>query len=84
MEEYRKVVTDYIVEKFEIDKEDEDFTPDVNMFEYGFIDSAGAVQLMAFIEQKYGIQVTNKDLMMYPMNTINEIAKFIERKISNK
>ncbi|MEI7025623.1 acyl carrier protein [Paenibacillus sp. y28] len=66
--------------RYEIESDDEDFGVDVHLFDYGFIDSIGATALIAHIEKTYGLQVTNQDLMLYPLNTVREIAEFIEKK----
>ncbi|MNV95414.1 D-alanine--poly(phosphoribitol) ligase subunit 2 [compost metagenome] len=71
----------HILTRYEIDQDDEDFSTDVHLFDYGFIDSIGATALIAHIEKTYSIEVTNQDLMLYPLNTINEIATFISRKL---
>lgn len=71
---------EHIRTQYEIVQDDDEFTRDVHLFDYGFIDSLGATALIAHIEKTYGIQVTNQDLMLYPMNTVNEIATFIETK----
>lgn len=70
----------HIRERYEIEADDDDFGPDVHLFDYGFIDSIGATALIAHIEKTYGIQVTNQDLMLYPLNTIVEIAALIHKK----
>lgn len=70
----------HIRSRYEIEEDDEDFSTDVHLFDYGFIDSMGATALIAHIEKTYGIQVTNQDLMLYPMNTVREIAQFIHQK----
>jgi acyl carrier protein len=70
----------HIRERYEIEEDDDDFGVDVHLFDYGFIDSIGATALIAHIEKTYGIGVTNQDLMLYPMNTVREIADFISKK----
>ncbi|WP_248929476.1 acyl carrier protein [Paenibacillus hamazuiensis] len=70
----------HIRDRYEIEEDDDDFTVDVHLFDYGYIDSIGATALIAHIEKTYGIQVTNQDLMLYPLNTVREIADFIEKK----
>jgi methoxymalonate biosynthesis acyl carrier protein len=70
----------HIRTRYDIDADDDEFTKDVHLFDYGYIDSIGATALIAHIEQTYGIQVTNQDLMLYPMNTVQEIADFIHKK----
>ena len=73
----------HIKSRYDIEEDDEDFTVDVHLFDYGYIDSFGATALIAHIEKTYGIQVTNQDLMMYPLNTVREIATFIQNKKGN-
>ncbi|GKS14811.1 acyl carrier protein [Paenibacillus chitinolyticus] len=80
MEEIMKQLEEHIRSRYEIEEDDDDFGVDVHLFDYGFIDSMGATALIAHIEQTYGIQVTNQDLMLYPMNTVREIAQFISTK----
>ncbi|MEK3719016.1 acyl carrier protein [Paenibacillus sp. FSL H8-0034] len=70
----------HIRSRYEIEADDDEFTPDVHLFDYGYVDSIGATALIAHIEQTYGIQVTNQDLMLYSMNTVREIADFIQKK----
>ncbi|MGG1518870.1 acyl carrier protein [Paenibacillus oryzisoli] len=80
---YEDLVTQleqHIRERYEIAEDDDDFGVDVHLFDYGFIDSIGATALIAHIEKTHSIQVTNQDLMLYPMNTVNEIAEFISKK----
>jgi methoxymalonate biosynthesis acyl carrier protein len=79
-EEYLQQLEQHIRERYEIEPDDDDFDVDVHLFDYGYIDSIGATALIAHIEKTYGIQVTNQDLMLYSMNTVREIADFIDKK----
>jgi methoxymalonate biosynthesis acyl carrier protein len=79
-EEYLQQLEQHIRDRYEIEADDDDFTVDVHLFDYGYIDSIGATALIAHIEKTYGIQVTNQDLMLYSMNTVREIADFIDKK----
>lgn len=74
-------LTKYIKTSFHISEDDTDFTPTVHLFDYGYIDSFGATEVIAFIEKTYNIEITRKDLMLFPMNTISEIAEVIESKV---
>ena len=70
----------YIRDYFEIG-DDPDLTLDTHLFDEGFVDSLGAVQIVSFVEETFNIEITQKDLTLYPMNTINEIAEVIKTKI---
>jgi methoxymalonate biosynthesis acyl carrier protein len=80
MDQIAQELERHIRERYEIEEDDDEFTHEVHLFDYGYIDSIGATALIAYIEQTYGVQVTNQDLMLYSMNTINEIAAFIRQK----
>ena len=54
----------------------------MHLFNEGFVDSFGAVEIIHFIEQTYNIEITQKDITLYPMNTIEEIAEVVENKLS--
>jgi D-alanine--poly(phosphoribitol) ligase subunit 2 len=76
----QETLSNFIREKFEIG-DDPDFTNDVHMFNEGFVDSFGAVEIIHFVEETYNIQITQRDITLYPMNTVNEIAAVIKKKI---
>ncbi|AEI38805.1 acyl carrier protein [Paenibacillus mucilaginosus] len=80
MQDLLQELESHIRTRYEIEEDDDDFTVDVHLFDYGYIDSIGATALIAHIEKTYGIAVTNQDLMLYPMNTVREIATFIHTK----
>ena len=75
-----ETISEFIKDKFEIG-DDPDFTNDVHLFNEGFVDSFGAVEIIHFVEETYGIEITQKDITLFPMNTVNEIAQVVESKI---
>jgi D-alanine--poly(phosphoribitol) ligase subunit 2 len=77
VQDITKTLRNYIVEHYAISNGDADFTDDVHLFDYGYIDSFGAVDLVNFVQQTFGITVSQADMIAYPMNTINEIAAFV-------
>ncbi|MBR6654824.1 MAG: acyl carrier protein [Oscillospiraceae bacterium] len=80
IEEIIKTLEDYIREQFDIG-DDPDYNSEVDLFEYGFLDSMGAMEVIAYIEEEYSIEITQKDVVLYPMNTIAEIAEVIVNKL---
>ena len=70
----------FIRERFNVPAEDPDFTNDVHLFEFGYVDSFGAVDLTVFVERRFSIAISESDMVLYPLNTINEIADFVSRR----
>ncbi|AGL14995.1 acyl carrier protein [Actinoplanes sp. N902-109] len=45
------------------------------------IDSLGAVQLVAFVEKTFGIEIGDADLSMANLDTIDGLAALVDRKL---
>ena len=73
-------ILNFVSEHFEIG-DDPDFSADVNLFDFGFVDSLGATEIVYYIESEFSIKITQKDITLYPMNTVNEIAKVVDEKL---
>lgn len=77
----KETLRNYILEHFEIDADDPDFADDVHLFDYGFVDSLGATEIVLFLEDTFHVEITQADITLYPMNTIDEIAQVVESKL---
>lgn len=53
---------------------------DDKIFEMGFLDSMFALQLVNFIEENFGIQVTDEDLDIQNFSSIERIVSFVNSK----
>ena len=74
-----ETISEFIKDKFEIG-DDPDFSNAVHLFNEGFVDSFGAVEIIHFVEETYGISITQKDITLFPMNTVNEITEVVASK----
>jgi acyl carrier protein len=59
-------------------------TPDTDLLEQGILDSLGVLKLVIFLEQTFGIQVEDEDVVPENFQTLNIIAKFVQEKMQNK
>jgi len=60
----------------------EAFGDDENLFETGIVNSLFAVELMTFIERRFGIEVGADDLDIENFKSISATAAFVQRKQS--
>jgi D-alanine--poly(phosphoribitol) ligase subunit 2 len=67
----------FIRDRFHIPEVDPEFTDDVNLFNYGYVDSFGAVDLYAYIEKEFSLRFSESELATAPLNTIRELSSFI-------
>ena len=81
LEQIKEKIYDYLLEKYALDG-DPDFNTDVNLFDYGYLDSMGATEVIMWLEETYEIEITQKDIILYPMDTISEIAEVVYGKVN--
>ena len=82
--EIASAIRGYISDRFKVLVNDPDFTNDVHLFEYGYVDSFGALDLTIFVETTFDVKVTESDMVLYPLNTVNEIAEFVTKRRSGE
>jgi acyl carrier protein len=67
----------FIRTKFNVGAQDADFSDDVHLFDYGYVDSFGAVEIITFVKSTFGITISDTDLVVHPLNTIREISTLV-------
>jgi acyl carrier protein len=51
--------------------------PQDDLLESGIVDSLGILDLVAFIEQEFAIQVSDEDLLPENFNTVDRLTAFV-------
>jgi acyl carrier protein len=65
----------FIADAFLID----DFGDDDSFVATGIVDSLGIMQVVAFLEQEYGLRVDDSDLVPENFDSLSRVAAFVER-----
>lgn len=52
-----------------------------SLIEAGLIDSTGVLELVGYLEEKFGIRITNEELLPENLDSIDNIVAFVERKL---
>lgn len=71
-------VRDYIVANF-LFGEDGGLGDEDSLIDAGAIDSTGVVELVSFLEERFGIEVQDRDLVPENLDSIGRIARFVGR-----
>ena len=79
---YSADVRAFIVDNF-LFGDDEGVTEDTQLFESGFVDSTGILELVAFIEKQYAVLVADDELVPENFKTLTAIARYIDAKKNN-
>lgn len=56
---------------------------DENLSELGFVSSLFAMQLVIFVEKKFGVRIENEELDFKNFRSIDAIAKLVDSKLGN-
>ncbi len=75
----RYIIRNYIVENLFLGT-DTGFGDDASLIDAGALDSTAAMELVAFLEETFGIQIANEEISPDNLETLNAMTALIERK----
>jgi len=61
---------------------DVSFSDDDSFLDKGIIDSTGVLELVSYLESTYGIEVKDEELLPENLDSINNLARYLEGKLS--
>lgn len=71
---------EYIIGNFMSSAEEKSLKDDVSLLEEGIMDSTGVLDLVMFIEETFGIQVKDEELVPENLDSVDKLVAFVERK----
>ena len=75
-------VRDFIRENLMFDDGNADIPDDLSFLRSGLIDSTGVLELVAFLETEFGIEVADEDMLPENLDCVGSICAYVERKRS--
>jgi acyl carrier protein len=76
----QREVTAFIVDNFLFGNASEAPAPATSFMETGLIDSTGVLELLTFIEEKYGFKALDEELVPENLDTVANVAAFVVKK----
>jgi acyl carrier protein len=73
-------VRELIVENF-LFGDGKSLKEDTSFLEEGVVDSMGVLERIAFLEETYGIKIEDEELVPEYMDTLQNIARFLDKKL---
>src|SRR5271169_2960061 len=73
-------IRNFIVENFLYGQDDGYLADDVSFLGRGIIDSTGILELVSFVEEKYGIFVNDEELVPDNFDSLDKLSTFITGK----
>jgi acyl carrier protein len=80
MPEVQNELRQFVIDNFLFGDKSAALNDNDSLLERGIIDSTGVLELVHFLEDKYGIQVEDDELMPANLDSINNLAQFVARK----
>ena len=80
MEEIRLKVRNFVVENFLFGNAN-GLADDTSFLEAGILDSTGVMEVVAFLEQQFGVRVDEDELTPENLDSIVSIGAFVSRKL---
>lgn len=71
---------DYILNNFLFTDDGSALNNDDSFLEKGIIDSTGIMEMIFFMEQEFGIQVDDNDMVPENLDSVNRIIAYVGRK----
>lgn len=82
VDDIAQVLERFVRREFRVSDQDATFNRDTDLYDSGFVDSAGVVELIAFVESAFGVESQDEDLFSDQFTTINGISGAVHRRLA--
>jgi acyl carrier protein len=69
----------YVQKQFNVSASDPGFDRSADLFERGYVDSVGFVEMLEFLRAEFGVEVPEEDLMSDEFTSIEGISGVVRR-----
>lgn len=80
MQPIKEEIRSFIKENLMFARSIDSFGDDTSFLDSGLVDSTGLLELIAFIEDKFGFKIENEELTPDNLDSIDKIVRYIEGK----
>ncbi len=75
-------IRDYICGTMLIGLSDQSIEADESLVQRGVVDSTGVLELVEFLQDRYGIRVEDEEITTDNLDTLDSITAYVQRKLS--
>ena len=80
MSDLAQEIRQFIINNCLFGEDDGKLSNDDSFMEQGIVDSTGVLELVAFIDGKYGFKIKNDEVIPENLDSVNKLIGFINRK----
>ncbi len=79
--EKKQKIRQFIVETFLFGDTDVELSDGDSLLDSGIVDSTGVLELVAFIEDEFDVEVRDEELVPENLDSLDQLAAFVDRKL---
>jgi len=83
LEQIESKVRQFLRENFFVD-DSEELQEDMSFMQTHLIDSTGFVELIAFVEESFGIEVRDEEMLPENLDSIASLKRYVTRKLNGR
>lgn len=78
--ETKSKLREFITENFLFGSDEDRFKDEDSFLDNGIIDSTGVLELVSYIEEEFGLEVKDEELIPDNFDSLNKLVTYIENK----
>lgn len=76
-----KDVREFIAENFILDEDADEIDRDESLTQNGVLDSMGVLELIMFIEERFGVEVPDEDTLPENLDSVGRISDYVRGRL---
>jgi len=76
----KSAIRRYIAQNLLFTEEDDEYADNASLLENGIIDSIGVMELVAFVEDNFDVEVADEDIVPENFDSVQAIADYVHTK----
>ena len=76
----KEQIRSYVAESLLFSSNGYEFSDNASFLDKGIVDSTGVVELVLFVEENFGIEVDNDEIVPDNFDSVDNLAAYIQRK----
>lgn len=76
----REQIREFILKNYLFSTDEAALADDVSLMKTGIVDSTGVLELIMFLQERFGIEVTDEEMIPENLDSVRSIVAFVARK----
>ncbi len=76
----REQIREFILKNYLFSTDEAALADEVSLMKAGIVDSTGVLELIAFLQERFGIEVADEEMIPENLDSVRSIVAFVARK----